>query len=234
MADSKHNYIITKRVTNPLQPSYVGLDGYPYDQSPPCTPAYDINNPPRVVKEKMEEKLAKRSEADEMQRTKLLNASVNEGRLNPNEQIIPKLQVAPNGLGLPPQVPRTNNNSEDKDAEIQQLRQEIENMKMTMSGMYRSQQNSGRRSSRGNSRGNSRGSLKQAGSRISNSRGSRSGRRQGEVEVTTESSQRLVLKSRDGRPRVPLTPSQMKMEQKKVERASARRQQEINAVKDLY
>ena len=234
MADSKHNYIITKRVTNPLQPSYVGLDGYPYDQSPPCTPAYDINNPPRVVKEKMEEKLAKRSEADDMQRTKLLNASVNEGRLNPNEQIIPKLQVAPNGLGLPPQVPRTNNNSEDKDAEIQQLRQEIENMKMTMSGMYRSQQNSGRRSSRGNSRGNSRGSLKQAGSRISNSRGSRSGRRQGEVEVTTESSQRLVLKSRDGRPRVPLTPSQMKMEQKKVERASARRQQEINAVKDLY
>ena len=124
--------------------------------------------------------------------------------------------------------------SEDKDAEIQQLRQEIENMKMTMSGMYRSQQNSGRRSSRGNSRGNSRGSLKQAGSRISNSRGSHSGRRQGEVEVTTESSQRLVLKSRDGRPRVPLTPSQMKMEQKKVERASARRQQEINAVKDLY
>ena len=88
MADSKHNYIITKRVTNPLQPTYVGLDGYPYDQSPPCTPAYDINNPPRVVKEKMEEKLAKRSEADEMQRTKLLNASVNEGRLNPNEQIV--------------------------------------------------------------------------------------------------------------------------------------------------
>eukprot|EP00943_MAST-04B_sp_MAST-4B-sp1_P000806 g806.t1 len=239
-ADSKHNYIFTKRVTNPLQPSYVGLDGYPYDQSPPCTPAYDINNPPKVVKEKMEQQLAKRSEKDEMQRTKLLNDSVNEGRLDPRDQIVPKLQVAPKGLGLPPQVPK-NNNSEDKDAEIQRLRQEIEQMKMTMSGMYQQQQNSGRRSSRGHSsRGNSgrglngsRGgsrsssSLQQAGGRISSSR-------KGEVEINSESSQRLVLKSRDGRPRVPLTPSQMKMAQKKQERMSARRQDDINAVKDLY
>merc|ERR1712167_224890 len=116
----------------------------------------------------MEQQLAKRSEKDEMQRTKLLNDSVNEGRLNPRDQIVPKLQVAPKGLGLPPQVPK-NNNSEDKDAEIQRLRQEIENMKMTMSGMY--QQNSGRRS-RGGGSGRGGSTLKQAGSRISSSRGS--------------------------------------------------------------
>ena len=44
----------------------------------------------------------------------------------------------------------------------------------------------------------------------------------------------MPLKSRDGKPRVPLTPSQMKMAQKKQERMSARRQDDINAVKDLY
>ena len=36
-ADSKHNYIVTKRVTNPLKPEYRGLDGYPFDLSPPTT-----------------------------------------------------------------------------------------------------------------------------------------------------------------------------------------------------
>ena len=241
MADSKHNYIFTKRVTNPLQPRYVGLDGYPYDQSPPCTPAYDINNPPEVVREKMEEKLAKRSEKDEMERTKLLADSASEGRLGSNGPVVPKLQVAPNGLGLPPKVPNNTNRMDgDKDAEIQRLRQEIESMKRTMTSMY--QQNSGRNSRGGSSRGgnnsrggvksrgrsSSRGSLKQAGSRISSSS------RNNEVEINSESSQRLVLKSRDGRPRVPLTPSQMKMEQKKQERRSARRQEDINAVKDLY
>ena len=189
----------------------------------------------------MQEKLAKRSEKDEMERTKLLADSASEGRLGSTGPVVPKLQVAPNGLGLPPKVPNnTNRMDEDKDAEIQRLRQEIESMKRTMTSMY--QQNSGRLSRGGSSRGgnnsrggvksrgrsSSRGSLKQAGSRISSSG------RNNEVEINSESSQRLVLKSRDGRPRVPLTPSQMKMEQKKQERRSARRQEDINAVKDLY
>ena len=59
-ADSTHNYIFTKRVTNPLSPSYVGLDGYPYELSPPVTPAYDVNRPPPVVREAMETKRQER------------------------------------------------------------------------------------------------------------------------------------------------------------------------------
>ena len=237
-ADSKHNYIITKRVTNPLQPSYVGLDGYPFDQSPPCTPAYDINQPPPAVKERMEQELARREQEDEMKRTKLLSEST---KLRESTDGRHKLQVAPQGLGLPPRVPT--NNDADKDQEITRLRREIEQMKLTMSGGYSS------RGSRGSSRGNanvqqpgsarggssrggssrSRGkALAQAGNRISTSRSGH-----GEYEVATENSQRLVLKSRDGRPRVPITPSQMKMAQKKQERVSARRDADINAVKDL-
>ena len=102
-ADSKHNYIFTKRVTNPLQPRYVGLDGYPYDQSPPCTPAYDINNPPEVVREKMEEKLAKRSEKDEMERTKLLADSASEGRLGSNGPVVPEIASSAKWSGLAPE-----------------------------------------------------------------------------------------------------------------------------------
>ena len=68
-ADTTHNYILTKRVTNPLEPKYVGLDGYPYEQSPPVTPAYDVNRPPAVVREAMETKRKEREEADELSRS---------------------------------------------------------------------------------------------------------------------------------------------------------------------
>ena len=42
-ADSSKPYIQTTRSTNPLNPQYTTLDGYDMDESPPVTPAYDVN-----------------------------------------------------------------------------------------------------------------------------------------------------------------------------------------------
>ena len=233
-ADSKHNYIVTKRVTNPLKPEYRGLDGYPYDLSPPTTPAHDINRPPPQVREKTDKNLAMRNAQDDLAKTKLLERT---GRANAYESV----GAEPSTAGGPPSESlklNLGNNSnlaeakvngsgnsdiagrpprDPRDDEIQRLRRELELARAQSMGGGRGSLSSGRRSSRGSSRGNSaRGNtLAQAGGQAISSSG-------GGVD-------RMVLLSRDGRPRV-ATPSQIQMAQKRQDTA---RKNDLNAVSNL-
>jgi hypothetical protein len=190
-ADSKHNYIVTKRVTNPLNPDYRGLDGYPYQLSPPTTPAHDINRPPLSVQQQTDQNLAARSQADDMARTAYLQ------RTNPEalRLTIPKQkeQQQPQQLMDP------------RDAEIQRLRAEL----AKFSSKPPLAQSRGPASRGGSS------TLAQAGRQAASNQG-------GHVD-------RMVLVSRDGRPRV-ATPSQAKMQEKKQLTA---RLNDLNAVNDL-
>ena len=189
-ADSKHNYIVTKRVTNPLDPEYRGLDGYPFHLSPPTTPAHDINRPPLSVQHTTDQNLAARGAADDLARTThLQNTNPEALRLT-----IPKQQSQP----PPPQQPQ----QDPRDAEIQRLRAELSRFSTRPPVVP-------------GSRGNT---LAQAGRQATQG----STQQGGHVD-------RMVLVSRDGRPRVQ-TPSQAKMHEKKQLTA---RLNDLSAVNDL-
>lgn len=195
MADSKRNFIYTKRVTNPLKPEYQGLDGFPYDASPPCTPAHDINNPPPVVREKIEQKLAERNDADEEARA-TLSRSVR-GVQNVGTVSTPTVREQPQRRPTP-----VTGSSDPRDDEIARLRAEISQLRAS-SRPPRPVSKSGRESS---------STLAQAGR-----------------DTVKHPVNRLVLKSRDGRPRV-MTPSQAAMAQRKQQSA---RREAIDAVQNL-
>ena len=151
-ADSKHNYIVTKRVTNPLKPEYRGLDGYPFDLSPPTTPAHDINRPPPQVREATDKNLAERNAKDDLAKTNLLARSGRAGgqeparsvakpssealKLNLDGRASASTAAAPAG-GRPPRDPR--------DDEIARLRRELEMTRAQSMGGGRGSLGSGRR-----------------------------------------------------------------------------------------
>ena len=193
-ADSMHNYIVTKRVTNPLKPEYRGLDGYPYALSPPTTPAHDINRPPLNVRETTDRNLAQREASDDMARTSLLQ------RTNPEalKLTIPRQEQQQ----LQPRQSSNLANRDPRDQEIQRLRSELAQYVQQRPPLIP-------QSGRGGS------SLVQAGSKT--------------IQAGNGDVDRMVLVSRDGRPRV-ATPSQMQMREKRVMTA---RSQDLNAVADL-
>jgi hypothetical protein len=207
-ADSKHNYIVTKRVTNPLQPSYRGLDGYPYDLSPPTTPAHDINRPPLSVQQTTDKNLAQRSASDDMARTSLLQ------RTNPEalQLTIPKQQ----------QQQQIQQQMDPRDAEIQRLRSELSKFVQNKPPLVPTGTNSGRR---GGGSSGSKSALVQAGMNATKT-GAAYAKANGGGGQQVD---RMVLVSRDGRPRV-RTPSQQQMTQKRQETA---RSNDLNAVSNL-
>ena len=184
-ADSKHSYIVTKRVVNPLNPRYQGLDGYPFDMSPPCTPAHDVNRPPPNVREKVDQNFAAREEADMKTRNEMLQL--------PLEALQPAQKTQ---SSHPPR------SGDPRDAEIAKLRAEVKRLR-----------SSGERPplSRGSKQVGGGSTLSKAG------------------QSSVTSVDRLVLRSRDGRPRV-ATPSQVAMAQKRQETA---RSEAISSVQNL-
>ena len=189
--------------------------------SPPTTPAHDINRPPPQVRATTDKNLAQRNAKDDLAKTNLLARS---GRVGGESgTAVPQLNLAGGqasdggskggsaaaAQGRPPRDPRDN--------EIARLRQELEIARGQSMGGGRGSLGSGRRS-RGSSRGNSarRGNtMAQAGGQVIQSGG--------------KDYDRMVLVSRDGRPRV-ATPSQVQMAQKKQQSA---RRDDLNAVSNL-